>query len=83
VSQGSGKRKNFRKSKARQAEVVKMNCVVCSEKCIAMCPRCKAAVHHSYGQQGHPCSSIHDQACKEPAALKKVKEVGKSKVAKK
>jgi hypothetical protein len=47
-----------------------MKCVVCSEKCIAMCPRCKAAVHHSYGQQGHPCSSIHDQACKEPEKVK-------------
>lgn len=60
---------------------MKQKCVVCGQECIAMCPRCMAAVHHRYGQNGDSnCSGIHGQGCKEPAPAK---EVGKTETGKK
>lgn len=62
---------------------MKMKCVVCGLECIAMCPRCHAAVHHRYGQNGDSnCSGIHGQDCKELAVPKEVqaKEVGPEKI---
>lgn len=63
-------------------------CVVCGKDCIAMCPRCKAKVHHAYGQNNANCSSVHDQRCMEPSEKKKSdqappKEAGKAKAGKK